>query len=174
MTGTEKDLSEILSIDEQIARVGERMRLMEEFWRLENREEKNLGGLDDLLDAVNDNCFECVSSAQTAQGGAMYDMNRGKEKKRPNCEKVSLLATTPSRIPGARKIVFDQQPSLRAPLKASKIATPISARPAIVPSRERGVASSLRHLESKFLSSTYAAGSKIGRLNFLKQPGQDE
>ncbi len=175
ITGTEKDVSEqIFSIDEQTARLGERMRMMEEFWKIENKEEEDLDGLDDLPDAASDNCFERGTSAQTAQMEAMHDKNREKEIKRPKHEEVSLLAATPSKIPAARKIVFDQQPSLSAPLKACEIATPTTARPARGPSCEREVASSSRHLESKLLASTYAAGSKIGRLNFLKHPGQDE
>lgn len=172
MTGTEKYVSEqIWSIDEQIARLVERMRLTEEFWKIENREDKDLGDLDDLPDAASDSCFERVTSAQTAQGGAMHDKNREKETKRPKHEKVSLLAATPTKIPAAGKIIFDQQPSLRAPLRSYKIATTTTARAATGPSREREVTSSLRHLESSLVASTYTAGSKIGRLNFLKQPG---
>lgn len=150
MAGAEKDVSkQIWSIDEQIARLRERMRLTEEFWKIENREEKNLDGLDDLPHAASDKGFERVTSAQTAQGAAMHDKNREKETKRPKYEKLSLLAATPSKIPAARKIIFDPQPSLRTPLKTCKIAT-------------------------RLVASTHAAGSKIGRLNFLKQPDQDE
>lgn len=175
MAGAEKDVSEqIWSIDEQIALLGERMRLIGEFWKVENREEKDLGGLDDLPDAASDDFFERVISAQTAQGGAMHDTNREKETKRPKHEKFSPLAATPSKMPAARKILFDQQPSLRAPLKTCKIATKTTARAGTGPSREREVASSSRYLESSVVASTYAAGSKIGRLNILEQPGQVE
>lgn len=181
MAGAEKDVSEqIWSIDEQIARLGKRMRLTEEFWKIENREGKDLGGfMDDLPDAASDNRFDRVASAQTTQRAAIHDKNREKETKRPKHEKVSLLLAatpTPSKIPAARKIIFDQQQSLHTPLKTCKIATTTAARATRGPTRDREVASRSQHLESSLAAptSTYAAGSKIGRLNFRKQPGQDE
>lgn len=175
MAGLEKDVTEqIWSVDEQIARHKERMRLTEEFWKIENEEEMDLDALDDLPDAASDNRFESVISAQTAQWAAMHDKNRENETERPKHERFSLLAATPSKIPAARKIIFDQQPSLRAPVKTCKIATTTTARAATAPSRDREVVSPSRHLESSLVASTHAAGSKIGRLNFLKQPGQDE
>lgn len=181
MAGAEKDVTErIRGIDEQITRLRKRMRLTKEFWKIENREEKDLDGfMDDLPDAASDNRFECVASAQRAQGTAMHDKSREKETKRPKHEKVSLLLAatpTPSKIPAARKISFDQQKSLQNPLKTCKISTTTVARASRRPTRERNVVSCFQHLESSLAApaSTYAAGSKIGRLNFRKQPCHDE
>lgn len=175
MAGLEKDVDEhIWNIDEQIARHRERVRLTEEFWKIENREEKELDALDDLPDTANDNRFERVTSAQTVQGVAMQNKNIEKEKRRPKHEKFSLLAATPSKIPAARKKNFDQQPSLRAPLKTCMIATTTTSRVATGLSRDREVFSTSRHLESSLFASTHAAGSKIGRVNVLKPPSQDE
>lgn len=174
MAGAEKNVSEqIRSIDEQIARHGERRRLIEEFWKIENREEKDLGGfLDTFPDAASDNRFKRIVSPQTAPGAAMHDNNREKETTRPKHEKVSLplaATPTPSKIPAARKITFEQQQSLQTPLKTA-------ARAARGLSREREVASSSRHLKSGLAATAgmYVAESKIGRLNFRKQPCQDE
>lgn len=181
MAAAEKNVSEqIRSIDEQIARHGERRRLIEEFWKIENREEKDLGGfLDTLPDAASDNRFKHIASPQIAQGAAMHDKNREKETKRLKHEKVSLplaATPTPSKIPAAHKITFDQQQSLQTPLKTGKIATKTAARAARGLSREREVASSSQHLKSSLAATAgmYVAESRIGRLNFGKQPCQDE
>lgn len=175
MAGLEKDVSEhIWNIDEQIARHREQVRLTEEFWKIENKEEKELDALDDLLDTASDKRFERVTSAQTMQGAAIQEKNIEKETKRPKIQKFSLLTATPSKIPAARKIILDQQPSLRAPLKTFEIATTTTARAATGPIRDREIFSSSQHLESSLFANTHAAGSKIGRLNILKPLSQDE
>lgn len=174
MAGAEKGVNEqIRSIDEQIDRFEEQMRLIEEFRKVENKEDGDLGDLG-VPDATDDNWFERVISAQTAQGGAMHDKYTKKETKEPKHEKFSLVAAPPSKIPAARKILFNQQPPLRAPLQTCKIETTTKEMAATGPSREREIASSSKHLESNLLASTYAAGSKIGTVKFLRQPGQDE
>lgn len=174
MAGVEKGVSEqIRSIDEQIGRFEEQMRLMEEFRKVENKEDGDLGDLG-VSDATDDNRFEHVISAQTAQGGAIYDKHRKKETQKRKHKKLSLVAAPPSKIPAARRILFNQQPPLRAPFQACKIAKTANEMAAMGTSRDREIASSSKHLESKLLASTYAAGSKIGTVNFLRQPGQDQ
>lgn len=151
MTGAEKDVSrQIGVIDEQIGRFEQRSRLIEEFWEIENRE-------DDKPDAANDNHFESVKSAQSG-------MNRNRMMIKKGHEEVFLgpRSPTPSKLPTVR------QSSLRAPLETCKIATTTTVRAATETNREREIVSSSQYLSSNLIASTHAAGSKIGRINFLR------
>lgn len=168
MTGAEKDVSEqIKGIDEEIGRSEERTRLTEEFWKMEIREGKELGGLIDKPDAASDNGFEDVTSAQKVQRGIKHDKNRNKETINQKHEKGSLVAVPlrsviPSKIPATRQ--------LHTPLETCKISTITTTRAATIPDHKREIASSSRDLKSGLIASTLAAGSKIGMVNFSRQP----
>lgn len=69
LAGVETDVSgQIESIEEQIGRILERARLIEEFWKIENKDGKDLGGLDVTSDPPKVNRFEPVTSPQIAHG----------------------------------------------------------------------------------------------------------
>lgn len=170
MAGAEKDMSEqIQSIDEEIGRFEERSRLTKEVWKIRNREGKNLSGLDDMPDTASDNRFERLTLTPNSQSGIKSDRNRNKETVKQERKKVANppRSATLSKIPAARRI--PPQSLSRAPFKTRQIETMTTAtRVTTDPSRVREIASPSRHLESMLVASTYAAGSKIGRVDFLR------
>lgn len=169
MAGAEKDMSEqIQSIDDEIGRFEERSRLTKEFWKIRNREGKDLSGLDDMPDTASGNRYERLTFTPKVQRGIEHDRNRNKETVKQEREKVANPPrnATPSKIPAARRI--PPQFFSRAPSKTCQIETMTTAtRVRTDPSRVREIASPSRHLESMLVASTYAAGSKIRRVNFL-------